>query len=92
MAGDTVSLTCSVTLPTGVIDTPEFRWEGGGVTSIPTTRGQIVTSLLTLSDIATSQAGQYTCTATLNGSSVSTVTYLTVQSKLLVLFHGLMHP
>ena len=83
MAGDTVTLTCSVALPTGVTDTPDFQWEGYGVTPTPaepTTSGQMVSSDLTLSDIATSQAGQYTCTATLIGS-ISTSIIITVQSK-----------
>ena len=36
MAGDTVTLTCSVTLPHGVTGTPDFQWEWpGGVTLTP---------------------------------------------------------
>ena len=83
MAGDTVTLTCSVTLPTGVTGTPDFQWEGPGVTPTPagpTTSGQMVSSDLTLSEIATSQAGLYTCTATLIGSN-STSVIITVESK-----------
>ena len=34
MAGDTVTLNCSVTLPTGVTGSPYFHWEGSGVTLI----------------------------------------------------------
>ena len=86
MAGDTVTLTCSVTLPTGVTGTPDFNWEGTGVTPTPpdpTTNGQEVSSVLTLSTISTSQAGQYICTATVNGSSVTIATNVTVQSELL---------
>ena len=95
MAGDNVTLTCSVTLPTGVTGTPYFHWEGPGVPPTPadhTTNGQEVSSVLTLSTISTSQAGQYICTATLNGSSVTIVsaiaTNVTVQidSKLLCHF------
>ena len=69
MAGDTVTLNCSVTLPIGVTD---FHWEGPGEVNPapPTTNGQEVSSVLTLSTISTSQAGQYICTATLNGSSI----------------------
>ena len=84
MAGATVTLTCSVTLPTGVSGTPDFQWEGPGVTTTPadsTSSGQLVSSDLTLSEIATSQAGQYTYTATLNGSNSSSIS-ITVQSKL----------
>ena len=86
MAGDNVTLTCSVTLPTGVTDTPDFQWEGPGVTltpADPTTNRQEVSSVITLSTISTSQAGQYICTATLNGSSMTIATNVTVQSKLL---------
>ena len=46
MAGDIVTLTCTVTLPSGVSDTPDFQWEGpGGVTYTPEnsmTNGQTV--------------------------------------------------
>ena len=87
MAGDSLTLTCSVTLPAGVTGTPDFQWEGPGVTPTPagpTTSGQEMSSVLTLSAIATSQAGQYSCTATLNGS-VSTNLTVTVQSKFTVI-------
>ena len=84
MAGESVTLTCSVTLPDGVTGTPDFQWEGpGGETLTPaesTTSGGTVSSDLTLSEISTSQAGQYTCTATLSGS-ISTSTTITVQSE-----------
>ena len=76
MAGDNITLTCSVTLPTGVTGTPDIQWEGPGVS------GQMVSSDLTLSEITTSQAGQYTCTATLSGS-VSNSVNITVRSKLI---------
>ena len=84
MAGDSLTLTCSVTLPVGVTGTPDFQWERPGVIptpAAPTTSGQEVSSVLTLGAIATSQAGQYSCTATLSGSSVSTALTVTVQSK-----------
>ena len=84
MAGDTVTLTCSLTLPHGVTDTPDFHWEGpGGVTLTPAdsiTSGQTVSSDLPLNEITTSQAGQYTCTATLSGS-ITTSTTITVESE-----------
>ena len=82
MARDTITLTCSVTLPSGVTGTPVFQWEGPGVTPTPpdpTTSGGMVSSDLTLSEISTSQAGLYTCTATLGGSN-TTSTITTVQS------------
>ena len=84
-AGDNVTLTCSVTLPTGLTGTPDFRWEGPGVTPTPDdpiASGQRVSSDLTLSEIATSQAGQYTCTATLNGTPHVSHVIIDVQSKI----------
>ena len=86
MTGDTVTLTCSVTLPSGVTGTPVFQWEGPGVTPTPadpTTSEGMVSSELTLSEISTSQAGLYTCTATLSGS-INTSTIITVQSRLTI--------
>ena len=82
MAGDTVTLTCTVTLPSGVTDTPVFQWEGPGVVT-PTpedsmTNGQ--TDLI-LTAITTSQAGQYTCDATLSGYTYSDSINVTVESK-----------
>ena len=89
MAGDNITLNCSATLPTGVTGTPDFHWEGPGVPPTPADlaiNGQEVSSVLTLSTIATSQAGQYICTVTLNGSSVANSINLTVQSELLCHF------
>ena len=85
MAGDIVTLTCTVTLPSGVTDTPDFQWERpGGVTPTPEdsiTDGQTVSSDLILTAIASSQAGQYTCTATLSVYTYNDSTIITVQSK-----------
>ena len=85
MAGDSVTLTCSVTLPDGVTGSPEFQWEGPGETpdpAAPSTSGQEVTSQLTLSAIRTSQAGQYTCTASLSDFIESGNKAVSVQSEL----------
>ena len=74
VAGDSVILTCSVTLPDGLTGSPEFQWEGPGDTPYPapsSTSGQEVTSQLTLSAIRLSQAGQYTCTASLSDFTAS---------------------
>ena len=58
MAGDIVTLTCTITLPSGVTDTPVFQWEGpGGVIPTPEdsmTNGQTVSSNLILTAITTS--------------------------------------
>ena len=74
MAGENVSLTCSVTLPGTVSGSPVFQWEGPGgnpSAAAPTTSGQVVNSTLTLIAVETSQSGQYNCTASLEGSNVS---------------------
>ena len=85
MAGNIVTLTCTVTLPSGVTDTPVFQWEGpGGVTPTPEdsmTNGQTVSSDLILTAITTSHAGQYTCTATLSGYTYNDSININVQSK-----------
>ena len=102
MAGESVSLTCSVTLPSTVNGTAVFQWVGPGDTptpASPTTSGQVVTSTLTLSAVRTSQAGQYTCTASVEGPN-QTVSIafrsviITVQSKwkdLQLVFHQQVH-
>ena len=84
-SGDIVTLTCTVTLPSGVTDTPVFQWEGpGGVIPTPEdsmTNGQTVSSDLILTAITTSQAGQYICTATLSIYTYNDSINITVQSK-----------
>ena len=83
MAGDSVTLTCSISLPSGVTGTPVFQWEGPGVTPTPddpTSSGGVVSSILTLTSVSTSEAGLYSCTASLRGE-ISTNTIITVQSK-----------
>ena len=83
MAGDSVTLTCSISLPSGLTDTPVFQWEGPGVTPTPadpTSSGGVVSSILTLTSVSTSEAGLYSCTASLRGE-ISTNTIITVQSK-----------
>ena len=84
MAGESITLTCSVTIPYELNGIPEFQWEGPGETPDPaasSTIGQEVTSQLTLSAIRTSQAGQYTCTASLDKFDRSNSTVVSVQSK-----------
>ena len=85
MAGDRVTITCSVTLDEGVSGTLNFQWTGPGQTPNPTassTVGQVVTSRLILSAIKTSQAGVYTCSASLSGHSVSSTIDITVEGKI----------
>ena len=90
MVGDSLTLTCSVVLPDGVTGTPDYQWMGpaGGVidTATHSSNDQSVSSVLTLSEIAPSQAGEYICTATLaNGPSNATSINVTVQSKFPIL-------
>ena len=89
MAGESVSLTCSLTLPGTVSGSPVFQWVGPGDTPTaadPSTSGQVVTSTLTFSAVRTSQAGQYTCIVLLEGPNQTINVALrsvniTVQSK-----------
>ena len=89
MVGNNITLTCSVVLPDGVTGTPDYQWMGpaGGVIDTATHSSNdqsvsSVSSVLTLSEIAPSQAGLYTCTAILaNGPSNATSIIVTVQSK-----------
>lgn len=74
-AGENVSFNCFVTLPGTVRnDGLNFQWEGPGGTVTPAdsiVSGQVVSSTLTLSNVNASQSGEYSCTASLEGSNVS---------------------
>ena len=77
MAGGTLTLTCSVSLPAGIDGTPVFRWEGPGeipTPANPTSSGGTLYSDLPLNVIAVSQAGPYKCIATLGGSIDTNIT------------------
>ena len=81
MVGSRVNLTCSISLPSGVTGSPEFEWDGSLIsTDLSSSVEGMIFSQLTLSDIAPSDAGPYTCTATLRGS-VSTTFNLSVQGN-----------
>ena len=91
MAGDSVNLTCSVNLAAGVTGTPNIQWLVSVITPTPATQiisGQEVSSFLTFSAIATSQARLYLCTATVSGSFFSTALNVMVQSKFTQTFQG----
>ena len=66
MAGSSLTLTCTVTLPTGVSETPTVQWEGPGLSTTGSVggSGSTYTSQQTLAPLTLSQAGDYTCTAT----------------------------
>ena len=90
MVRNNITLTCSVVLPDGVTGTPDYQWMGpaGGIidTATHSSNDHSVSSVLTLSEIAPSQAGEYTCTATLaNGASNAISINVTVQSKFPIL-------
>ena len=93
VAGESVTVTCYILLAEGVSHDVHFQWEGPGEIPDPapsSTVGEVVTSELTLSYIRTSQAGQYTCTASLCGFSVSSTatTNVSVQSKFTCVLHS----
>ena len=84
-AGESVSLTCSITLPGTVNGTAVFQWVGPGDTPTPadpSTSGQVVYNTLILSAVRTSQAGQYTCTVSVEGPNRTAISVnITVQGK-----------
>ncbi|CAI8048275.1 Opioid-binding protein/cell adhesion molecule, partial [Geodia barretti] len=78
LAGGSVTITCSISLASGVIGTPVLRWEVPGATEFTKQNDGGSSSNLTLSSISTSQAGVYSCSAFLDGS-VAADTVITVQ-------------
>ena len=79
VAGDSATLTCSLTPTSGVSVTPYFKWEGPGVNE--TSGSKSMPSQLILNDFLTSHAGVYICSATYEQGNFSTNTSLTVQGK-----------
>ena len=78
LVGSTVTLTCSVSLAPGpYYDAPKFSWQGPG---LPPSNVISNSGVLTLSDITASNAGEYTCIASLY-PNISLSTYVTVESK-----------
>ena len=68
IAGSSFTLTCTISLPAGVLVVPDVRWQGPAVTagSAPSTvtgLGPTYTSELTINPLTLSHGGQYTCTA-----------------------------
>lgn len=85
--GVPVTLTCSISLPSGVTGTPSFQWAGPNETP-PTnsiSNGGL-TSNLTITKIAISDAGTYQCTAILKGN-VTAFTNLTIQGTYVTVCH-----
>lgn len=75
--GGSVAMSCSATLPDGLSGTLSFQWEGPG--------GSITASgpenVLNISNIMLSQAGQYSCSVSIEFFTVTNSTDLIVQSK-----------
>lgn len=83
VAGDSVTITCTVTLPDSVPPTLNIDWQKPDdlyTPVYPITSGQTVTSKLFISNIATSEAGKYTCNVTMSDTDHASI-YITVQSK-----------
>ena len=80
--GDSVSITCSVTLLNGLTGVPSFQWEGPGVDPlVPSTN--TLESTLDINSIQTSQAGSYMCTVNISFFNVNETIDITLQSELL---------
>ena len=80
MAGDSLTLTCYVSLPAGVNGSPFFHWEGPEESLVPAepiSSGGMIFSHLTFDVIAVSQAGLYKCNISLGGF-ISTTINITV--------------
>ena len=83
-AGNDVTFTCSVILPSEVTDIPHFEWEGPGITTTTTDNaihfGQEAVSEYTVYSISTYQTGLYSCFFSLHGN-ISTNMIISVESN-----------
>ncbi len=98
MAGNTFTLTCNVTLPQQLRETPAVVWIGpdgmeignGTVEGVTVSLSSPLTKVLTFSPLRTSHGGVYTCRASvtipLAGVSIgsSSQTTVTVQSQFIL--------
>ena len=74
--GDYLSITCSATLPAELTGDILFQWDGpGGTLSIG------LENTLVISSIHSSQAGQYTCTASISFFVISKTMDIIVQGE-----------
>ena len=70
MAEENLLLTCSISLPSGLIGTPSFNWTGpkkSYTATLDTHEGMFFSTLM-LNGILPGDAGMYTCTVILGGS------------------------
>ncbi len=80
--GDTYSLTCTVE---GVSGSRTIQWFGPGGSEITTgVSTTTLTSTLTFTDLALSDAGEYTCRSTISGVVREVMETVTLQSRFLV--------
>ncbi len=78
--GDTYSLTCTVE---GVSGSPTIQWFGPSGSEITTgvSTSTLLTSTLTFTNLALSDAGEYTCRSTLSGVVREVVEIVMLQSR-----------
>ena len=72
---------CSTTISTDIIDQPTITWLDPMNNEIMSTNGA---GILTFNSLTASDAGMYTCRATLNGIVETAEVTVTVQSEYLV--------
>ena len=73
VAGGSLTLNCSISLPSGIGHTPTFQWEGPEGNQNPMLIERRVSSL-TVNDVQPADAGVYSCTVTLGGSITNSTT------------------
>ena len=75
VAGTSYTLTCRVSLPSGVEpDSLDIQWLGPSTDeqTVDTTDSRVVTSQLSLDPLSLAHGGDYTCTASYTGTTVTT--------------------
>ena len=84
MPGGSLTLNCSISLPSGIGHTPTFQWEGPEGSQNPTMSTPMLiegrVSSLTVNDVQPADAGVYRCTVTLGGS-ITNSTAVNVQGQ-----------
>lgn len=83
VAGKPVNITCSITLPSGLIGSPEFTWKAELNGAEPTQNYResgTAISLLKFEMIPIPNSGTYSCTACLNGC-INASTTVSIESK-----------
>ena len=85
VAGEQLTLTCTVTVPDGLTGTPTVVWTGDdGMTGVtegtPDTSGRNTTLTLTFNPLRDSQDGDYTCMATFSCQDVTDQTASVVRN------------